>query len=314
MQKFSHAPSLALIVIIITFLGVPCTVWGHGIEGRRMFIEPLFTEDANIKNELDLPLAEFLTLPDGSFRSFNGSLEKSLYPDHWSVVVEQSVISRHLAGRTVSGFDNLEVGTKLALIRSAPHEFVLTPALFVTLPTGARKLVERHTALNPEILFAKGFGDLKTGWLRPLALQGDVGYEFSATGGHERTATYDVVGMYSIPYLNRFIRDADTDFALEHSLRRGHSLRAILGDMFPFVEFNGSTPVDGTAGSTTTFLRPGTLYMGKYFEISVAADVPVRGYQPSRRVGGVVLFDLFLDEIVPGFSWTPFGKRHHRDD
>lgn len=279
-----------------------------------MFIEPLFTEDANIKNELDLPLAEFLTLPDGSFHSFKGSLEKSLYPDRWSVLVEQSVISRHVLARTVTGFDDLELGTKVAVIRSAPHEFVVTPAIFLTFPTGARKVAEHHTALNPEILFAKGFGDLKIGWLRPFALQGDVGYEFSATGDRERTVTYDMVGMYSVPYLNRFVRDADTGFALEHSLRRGHSLRAILGDMFPFVEFNGSTPISGTAGSTTTFLRPGTLYMGKYFQISVAADVPVRGYLPSRRVGGVVLFDLFLDEIVPGFSWTPFGKHHHRDD
>jgi hypothetical protein len=54
--------------------------------------------------------------------------------------------------------------------------------------------------------------------------------------------------------------------------------------------------------------------MGKYFQISVAADVPLRGYLPNRRVGGVVLLDLFLDEIVPALEWTPFGKRHRHDE
>jgi hypothetical protein len=279
-----------------------------------MFVEPLFGEDANIKNELDLPRGEFLTLPDGSFRSFNASFEKALYPDRWSVVVEQSRVYRHESGSTVTGFDDLEVGTKVAVYRSPKHEFVLTPALFMTVPTGSRKVAEHRTALQPALLFAKGFGDTRWVWLRPFALQGDVGYEASATGERERHATYDVVLEYSVPYLNHFLRKADRAFDLEHNLRLGHSTRAILGDMFPFVEFNGSTPVAGTLGSTATFVRPGALYMGKYFQISVAVDLPLRGYLPNRRVGGVVLLDLFLDEIVPALEWTPFGKRHQHDE
>jgi len=298
---------------MLVFLLIPTAVWAHGIVGDRMFIEPLNAEDANIKNELVLPRAEFLTLPDGSFRTFNASFEKSLYPDRWSVVLEQEVISRHEFGRTVTGFDNLEVGTKVAVYRNEAHEFVLTPALFATVPTGASKVAEDGVELHPQILFAKGFGDLKTGWLRPFALQGDAGYEATATGEPERHTTYDLVLMYSVPYLNHFVRKADAGFEIEHSLRRGSSPRAILGDMFPFVEFNGSTPVEGTEGQTATFLRPGTLYMGKYFQLSLAADIPLTGYLPERRLGGVVLLDLYLDELVPAFSWTPFGRRHHHD-
>ena len=102
-------------------------------------------------------------------------------------------------------------------------------------------------------------------------------------------------------------------FDVERNLRPGHA-RPILGNMYPFVEFNGSTPVGGTSGSSATFLRPGAAYVGKYFQISAAADVPLRGYLPSRRVGAVVLFDLFLDAVVPAFGWTPFGKHHHHDN
>ena len=302
-----------LLIIAVMLAYIPSDLWAHGIVGQRMFIEPLFTEDANIKDELHLPHAEFLMLPDGSSRSFSASFEKALYPNRWSVVIEQSRVYRRVAGSTIAGFDDLEVGTKLALYRSAEHELVLTPALFLTAPTGSRRVAEHRTTLQPTLVFAKGFGDLKWGWLRPLALQGDIGYEAAVTGERDRHATYDMVLEYSVPYLNRFIRNADTGFDLEYNLA-GHSSRAILGNMYPFVEFNGSTPVGGTSGWSATFLRPGAAYVGKYFQISAAADVPLRSYLPSRRVGAVVLFDLFLKELAPAFGWTPFGKHHQHDD
>lgn len=116
-----------LPILLLTFLLVPWAMWGHGMEGDRMFIEALATEDANIKNELVLPRGEFLTLPDGSFRTFGASLEKSLYPERWSFVVEQSIVSRRELGQTVSGFGDLEIGTKVAVYRNERHEFVLTP-------------------------------------------------------------------------------------------------------------------------------------------------------------------------------------------
>ncbi len=155
---------------------------------------------------------------------------------------------------------------------------------------------------------------LDIGYLRPFAVQGDVGYEVSASGERQRNANYDMVLFYSVPYLNRFIRNGDSGFDLEHNLRLGHSAAAIFGDMFPFVEFNGSTSVVGTAGSSSTSLRPGVLYMGKYFQVSAAADLPLRGAGSRQRVGAVILVDWFLDEIHPAFGWTPFGKKHRRDE
>ncbi len=302
-------PSLALI--LAAALAPVC--WGHGIVGDRMFIEPLFTEDANLKNELDIPRLEFLTQPDGSFRGLDLSLEKTLWVDRWSVVVDQARLYQHVNGRTVAGFDNLEVGMKLAAYRNAPHEFILTPALFTTLATGSRSVVERQTAMQPILLYGKGFGDVKMNWLRPFAVQGDFGYRASVTGPRDRQVIYDAVLEYSVPYLN-WVRRANAGYELEHQLRRGHSLGATIGDLFPFVEFNGSTPVRGTVGQTVTFLRPGALYMGKYFQLSLAADSPLNRYRGPHRTGGVILLDLFLDELHPAFGWTPFGKRHRRED
>src|SRR5215469_744970 len=149
--------------------------------------------------------------------------------------MEQSRVYRRVAGSAIAGFDDLEVGTKLALYRSAEHELVLTPALFLTAPTGSQSVAENRTKLQPALVFAKGFGDLKWSWLRPLAVQGDIGYEAAVTGEHDRHATYDMVLEYSVPYLNRFIRNADTESGLEHNPPLGHSPRAILGNMYPFV-------------------------------------------------------------------------------
>src|SRR5215471_14949221 len=257
METRAHCGRLLIIGVMLAC--IPSDLWAHGIIGQRKFIEPLFTEDANIKNELDLPRAEFLMLPDGSSRSFSASFEKALYPNRWSVVIEQSRVYRRVAGSTIAGFDDLEVGTKLAIYRSAEHELVLTPALFLTAPTGSHSVAEHHTKLQPALVFAKGFGDLKWGWLRPLALQGDIGYEAAVTGERERHATYDMVLEYSVPYLNHVIRNADTGFDPERNLQLDQPSRAILGNMYPFVEFNGSTPVGGTSGSSATFLRPGCL-------------------------------------------------------
>ena len=311
METRAHGGRFLIIAVMLA--SIPSDLWAHGTVGQRKFIEPLFTEDANIKNELHLPRAEFLMLPDGSSRSFSASFEKALYPNRWSVVIGESRVYRRVAGSTIAGFDDLEVGTKFALYHSAEHELVLTTALFLTAPTGSHSVAEHRTKLQPALVFAKGFGDLKWGWLRPLALQGDIGYEAAVTGEHERHAIYDMVLEYSVPYLNRFIRNADTGFDAEHNLRPGHA-RAILGNMYPFVEFNGATPLGGTSGSSATFLRPGAAYVGKYFQISAAADVPLRGYLPNRRVGTVVLFDLFVNEVVPALRWTPFGKHHQHDD
>ena len=89
---------------------------------------------------------------------------------------------------------------------------------------------------------------------------------------------------------------------------RGLTWSTICGWVTPHEQFSGicthssnSTVrprFGGTSGSSATFLRPGLAYVGKFFQISTAAGVPLRGYLPRRGVGAVVLFDLFLNKVV----------------
>jgi len=101
METGAHRGRLLIIAVMLAC--IPSDLWAHGSCGQRMFIEPLFTEDANIKDELDSPRAEFLMLPDGSSHSFSTSFEKALYPNRWSVVIEQSRVYRRVAGSPSPG-------------------------------------------------------------------------------------------------------------------------------------------------------------------------------------------------------------------
>src|SRR5215470_12426934 len=91
METRTHLGRFLIIAVMLAC--IPSDLWGHGTVGKRKFIEPLFTEDANIKDELDLPRTEYLMLPDGSFRSVSSSFEKALYPNRWSVVIEESRVT-----------------------------------------------------------------------------------------------------------------------------------------------------------------------------------------------------------------------------
>ena len=149
--------------------------------------------------------------------------------------------------------------------------------------------------------------------MRPLALQGDIGYEAAVTGERERHATYDMVLEYSVPYLNRFIRNANTRFDVERNLP-AESLKTNSRKYVPIRRIQRFDPAWGYFGFERDLSPTGGCLRRQYFQISAAADVPLRGYLPSRRVGAVVLFDLFLDELVPALGWTPFGKHHHHDN
>jgi hypothetical protein len=284
----------------------------HGIAGKRMFIEPLVTEDANVKNELVLPSGGFQVQADGTWRELGFSFEKALYPRRLSIVVEGGRIYQHTDAEKLAGWGNLEMGLKWQGFTSERHEFVLGPALFATFPTGSTQVAPHQTSLRPMLLYAKGFGDLSIGWLRPFAVQGDVGYEASVSGPRDRQLVFNEVLTYSIPYLDHWVRQADAGYSMEHSLRRGLSRGAVFGNLFPFVEFNGARELNGAPGAASFELRPGVLWMGKYLQVSMAANIPVQSPGMEHpHTGASVQVDWFLDEIIPPFTWTPFGRHPH---
>ena len=286
----------------------------HGIVGKRLFIEPLVTEDASPKNELDLPVWEVIQTPDDHTTAFNYSVEKKLMP-RFSVSFDNSIVSSSPNGQnSVVGFGNIGFGAKLAVYRNAAHEFILSSAFHVEAPTGNPRVgADSSTTLTPELLYAKGFGDLPAShilkWLRPLALQGDLTLDFPIKGDSKsapaKVPHADMVVEYSLPYLNAFVRHADDEYSVEEgAIRKGRSLRAVVGNLFPFTEFNFFW-VQSSAGiglRPQGFIRPGLVYVGHYFEIGTAAEFPANSFT-GRSVGAIGIFDVFIDDVFPKLGW-----------
>jgi hypothetical protein len=297
----------------LVLCGPAPTARAHGIVGKRLFIEPLFTEDANPKTELDFPVFESIHIPDGHFSAFHYSLEKKLSP-RFSVSFDNSYNWLTPNGQArVSGFDNVEFGAKYALYESPAHEFIISSSLDVEAPTGKVAAgAEPFTTISPGFLYAKGLGDLpgSAKWLRPFAVQGDFMMDFPA-GGTEtpdraNVPRADLVVEYSIPYLNAYVRNANAGYSVGGGgFRKGFSFGAIAGDLFPFVEFNfAAVPYQG-GRRALGYYRPGIDYVGHYFQVGFAAELPANSFTGSH-IGAVGIFDIFLDEVFPKFSRLHF--------
>src|SRR5262249_60815623 len=112
------------------------------------------------------------------------------------------------AGPHERGFDALAATLKYAFWIDPRHEAITSIALESTAPTGSGDVgAGKSWSFEPVFLYGKGFGDLPRwlSYLRPLAVQGDVGFEIALD--HDRTTDFahDIAVEDSIPYLQSFL-------------------------------------------------------------------------------------------------------------
>ena len=276
------------------------TAEAHGVVGQRSFIEPFVTEDVNPKNELVLGRAEWDHSRDGRTLSLGFGLEKKL-ADRLSITLDSAwldVTPKPAAEPHESGFDNLGIALKYAFFIDPAHEAILSAALESTAPTGSRDVgAEQDWSFKPFLLYGKGLGDLPSAvkYLRPLALQGDAGFEISLDRDRSTVLAHNVAIEYSIPYLRSFVRD----FGL------GWPLRNLVADG----EFDFEHGVNGEEhGKTAIFATPGVVYMDRWVEVGVAGRFPLNDRAHEELDWGIVwLVDLFIDDILPWTRWQPIG-------
>lgn len=92
-----------------------------------------------------------------------------------------------------SGWGNIALGVKYALIDAADSQFIVTPGLTFELPTGERSVLQGYGdgKLNPFVSAAKGFG--------PLQFMGNVGIVLPLQGDAETTQLhYSVQATYAV--------------------------------------------------------------------------------------------------------------------
>lgn len=287
------------VLMVLLLPLAPVTASAHGIVGDYKFPEPLVAEDANPKNEFAILRPGWFRTVEGREFSLGFSLEKMVSENSSIAVASEWIDHSPKEGPAVSGFNSLELTYKYAFLTIPGHELRLSMAARLVLPTGNPSVQEQnHTLLGPELLWAKGFGDLPNRgvikYLRPFGWQGDFGY-LPALGGHTSHEMFaDNVVEYSLPYLSDAVRDIGLSWPLRN--------------LYLFTEFNYDQLISGPSGQTFPDIRitPGFAYMDNYIQISVATQLPLNTAAVSGDHAAVLgLLDLFIDDIFPWTNWTP---------
>jgi hypothetical protein len=295
---------LSLILFLLSICP-PCRLaWAHGVVGDYVFLEPLIAQDPTPANEFDIIQPGWVKSSDGRTFSLATSIEKVLAHDseglsrfsigggtNWSYQSPKD-------GPNDNGFDDLGVFAKYAFLIVPKHEFLMSIVLNALLPTGNPHIeAQQHSSIGPSLLWEKALGDLPNRpflkYLRPIGLQGNLGY-LPTVGGHtSHQLSANQVIEYSFPYLSNNVEDI--------------GLRPPFRNLFLFTEFGYAQLIAGPPHQTfpNLLLTPGIAYVGYRFEVSVGTQFALNdASRPATHAAVLGLIDIFYDSIIPEGNWT----------
>ena len=270
----------------------------HAQTPARVFIEPLVTEDATPDNELELAPG-WNRESHASDVNFEGSIEKQ-FSKNFSIEVGEAYDSVSRSREHSSeGFDGVEIMPKWMFFTSAQHEAVFAIAADLFPSSGDPvKGAETHSRGGPRLMWEKGLGDLPDSplllYLRPLAVQNDLGYLPTWGGPQADEFIFNLALSYSLQYL------ADSGEPLPLSF--------LSSGLAPFVELNYDQVAIGRRENTPPDLRltPGLAYLRGPYQLTIGTQVALN-HTASHNVQSAVLTLLVidLDEVIPGAGWIP---------
>ena len=264
----------------------------HGVVGDRFFPATISSDDPFAADELALPtISAFNHETDYDFE-----YSKSTLPGFAVELDGGYVEERSSVGRSVRGFDNLEITPTLELFRNADHEFILSAGVDWEIGgTGTKGVADGFSTYTPTIKFGKGFGDLPDdlAYLRPLAITGTVGYAIPGASSSPKSIQWAGAVEYSLLYLQNNVQDEGFSNFVAH--------------LTPVVEFSMTSTVDGTAHSTTGTVNPGLIWSGQHEQLAVEAIVPANRAS-GRNVGAIGQLHFYIDDLFPDTLGRPiFG-------
>lgn len=195
---------------------------------------------------------------------------------------------------TLVGWQNLLAYAKYEAILDPPNEFLFSIGTAHEFGgTGTRRVnAPRNGAtLVPATYFAKGFGDLPIGYLRPVAVQGFATYQLSSGAPRPDNVVGGVAIEYSVPYLQSKVRAFD----LPDLVRR----------LTPLVETLVVAPTRNRGGTTTAVIvAPGVAYTGEGWQFAIEARVAANRAAGSGA-GVLAQFNFQLDYFFPDSIGKP---------
>jgi hypothetical protein len=313
MSHKSHKTSLACagaFAAAATLAGL-APASAHTVIGQRIFPATLTVDDPGVDDELALPTFTWTNNADGSVSySWNVFYGKRITAD-----LEVSINSTflHQVNPRLNGWTGIETEVRDQVMVNTEHEFVVSLAVAEEWgASGTPNIAPQFTDITPKAFIGKGFGDLQTEWLRPIAITGEVQYVVPTVpqvfsnnvlvSQTPTTLTYGGTIQYSLQYMNAYVHELNPEF-----------LRHLVFD----VEANFTSPVSNIGPSminsipgtheTTGVVGPGLYYIAHDYELGIYGAFPIN--QGSGKHPGVfAIVDFFLDDLFPNTLGKPiFG-------
>ncbi|PRY01160.1 hypothetical protein [Paraburkholderia sp. BL25I1N1] len=284
--------SAALLATIAAIAGAllcaPTLAGAHAIAGNRVFPATLAVDDPGVGDEANLQFGH-QRVPgengDQSINTFDFEYDK-LITSRLAVSVDGTYAMQN--NPRARGFDNFGVGLKYLLYVSDAHEFMTSIGVNVELGgTGSRAIADNFSTISPTVYVGKGMGDLpdSLAYLRPIAITGEAGPALTTGAGQPNAFNYGFTVQYSLPYLQQHVRDV--------------GLPQPFANLIPLVEI----PLSRSQGQTTGTVNPGFIWINRYGQFGVEAQIPINRASGSH-VGILVQAHIFFDDVAP----TTIGK------
>jgi len=285
----------AAALAAMIWLGASPRASAHAVCGNRVFPATLTMDDPGVGDELSLPTIQYLPIPATDGNPAGHSID---YGFEWDKTITQDLglainddyFTQHGGAQNLHGWDNLTVTLKDELPCWNTHEFLASVGVIRNFArTGSSQLINAgaigtvsYTA--PTLYAGKGFGDLPIGYLRPLALTGELSRQFSDSPEVSPNSwAYAASLQYSVPYLQQHVKALN--------------LPAFMGRIIPLIEFSYSSPDHGTPTGT---IAPGLLYEADTWQGGIEALIPANtATRQKQGTGFIVQFHLFLDDLLP---------------
>ncbi|MFM0059373.1 hypothetical protein PQR64_27460 [Paraburkholderia phytofirmans] len=269
-------------------LCAPTLADAHAIAGNRVFPATMAVDDPGVGDEANLQFGH-QRVPgddgDQSINTFDFEYDKLITP-RLAVSVDGTYAMQN--NPRARGFDNFGVGLKYLLYVNDAHEFMTSVGVDTELGgTGSRAIADNFSTISPTVYVGKGMGDLpdSLAYLRPIAITGEAGPALTTGAGQPNAFNYGFTVQYSLPYLQQHVRDV--------------GLPQPFANLIPLVEI----PLSRSQGQTTGTVNPGFIWINRYGQFGVEAQIPINRASGSH-VGILVQAHIFFDDVAP----TTIGK------
>jgi len=317
-----HATRLLTALAIAGVLPIR-TGNAHGFAGPHMFISTLLIDDPNVADEASLPTFIWLPQPNGGGPApgqyqVNFEFDKTITDNFGFAVADGYTWLRTPGMGTAGGWQNLEGTLKYKPYVNAEHEFMLSIGVVrefartgATGNNGALLDNDDTSSTAPTIYWGKGFGDLPIGWLRPLALTGELGYRI-ADKQLKVTGTDPDTGE---PVFNNGVSNMWTGgLSLQYSIRylsgqvKDYGLPEFVNRLTPVVEVAWSSSASKPNQTSTQYLiGAGINYTAETYAVGVEALIP-GNRQTGSHLGVIAQLHLYFDDLFPHSLGRPIAR------